>query len=71
MPDNAIEYAKQFNLDYKTEREPYYKFNDNNLKFTLNWVQNYNNQKALFDCFFEHINPLESLSFFMLKKFPF
>ena len=71
MPDNAIEYAKQFNLDYKTEREPYYKFNDNNLKFTLNWVQNYNNQKALFDCFFEPINPLESLSFFYAKEVPF
>jgi len=71
IPDNAVEFAKQFNLNYNIDREPFYKYKNNNLKFTLNWVQNYHNQKAIFDCFFEHINPKESLSFFYAKEVPF
>jgi len=71
MPENAEEFAEQYNLDYDSNQEPYIKTNDESLKFTTNWVQNYHNQKAVFDCFFEHINPNESLSFFYAKEVPF
>lgn len=72
MPDQAQEFAKQYDLDFNMAREPYYKSNhDEKLKFTTDWVQDYNNQKALFDCFFEHVQPGESLSLFYAKQVPF
>ena len=71
MPEHAIDFAEQYNLDYDSNQEPYIKTNDESLKFTTNWVQDYHNQKAVFDCFFEHINPNESLSFFYAKEVPF
>lgn len=71
MPDNAVKFAKQYNLDYDINREPFYRYNDPKLEYTKNWVQNYNNQKTLFDCFFQHIKPSESLSFFYAKEVPF
>ena len=71
MPENAEEFAEQYDLDYDSNREPYKKTNDESLRFTTNWVQDYYNQKSVFNCFFEHINPIESLSFFYAKEVPF
>lgn len=71
MPKNVEVFAEQYDLDYKSNQEPYLKTGDKSLEFTTKWVQDYHNQKALFDCFFEHINPMESLSFFYAKEVPF
>jgi len=71
MPENAEVFAEQYDLDYDSHREPYHKTKDESLQFTTSWVQDLKNQKAVFDCFFEHINPNESLSFFYAKEVPF
>ena len=71
MPEYADEIAQVYELDYTKNREPYTKTKDEKLKFTTNWVQDFKNQKAVFDCFFEHIKPNDSLSFFYAKEVPF
>ena len=72
LPKNAEEIAQQYDLDFDNEREPYVRYNyDPKLKFTTNWIQDYKNQKALFDCFFQHVKAEESLSFFYAKEVPF
>ncbi|UZR99849.1 ATP-dependent DNA helicase [Chondrinema litorale] len=71
MPEFAEKFAEQYNLEFDPKQEPYAKTSDESLKFTTNWVQHYPNQKAVFDCFFEHLNPNESLSFFYAKEVPF
>jgi len=58
------ERAKLYDLDYDPSREP-------KLNFTENWVQEYHNQKALLDCFFEHLEENKSLIFFYAKQVPF
>ena len=40
------------------------------LDFTTNWVQDKRNQKALLECFWNHIQPEESLVFFYAKQIP-
>lgn len=72
LPKNAIELAKQYELDFDTQREPFYKYNNlKELAYTKTWIQDSRNQKALFDCFFEQVKPKESLSFFYAKEVPF
>lgn len=71
MPEFAKLYAHEYDLDYNSYREPFEKTQDFNLKFTTNWVQDYLNQKALFDCFFEHVSPMESMALFYAKEVPF
>lgn len=51
-------------LDVQPEREP-------DLGFKTQWVQDWQNQQALLDCFAEHLIPQESLCFFYAKKVPF
>lgn len=53
-----------FDLDYDINREP-------DLQFSTTWVQDYHNQKALLDCFFEHVEPINSLCFIYAKDVPF
>jgi len=72
LPKNAIELAKQYDLDFDTQREPFYRYGQpKNLAYTKSWIQDYKNQKTLFDCFFEQVKPEESLSFFYAKEVPF
>ena len=72
LPDSAKDLAKQYDLDFDIHREPFYKSGkEEKLAFTKSWIQDYGNQKALFDCFFGHIEPEESLSFFYAKEVPF
>src|SRR5208283_3249564 len=51
-------------LDVQAEREP-------NLGFTTQWVQDYENQKALLECFVGHLQAQQSLCFFYAKQVPF
>jgi hypothetical protein len=56
--------GEEYSLDVQPEREP-------DLGFKTQWVQERDNQKALLDCFSEHLVPQESLCFFYAKQVPF
>lgn len=46
-------------------------FEDNlGLKFNTHWVQDHRNHRALLDCFWNHVQPEESLVFFYAKQVP-
>jgi ATP-dependent exoDNAse (exonuclease V) alpha subunit len=51
-------------LDVQAEREP-------DLGFATQWVQDHANQRALLDCFAEHLKREKSLCFFYAKQVPF
>ncbi len=51
-------------LDVQAEREP-------KLGFKTDWIQDYANQRALLDCFADHLKPEQSLCFFYAKQMPF
>lgn len=65
---NMEEKSNLYNLDVDMEREPKLDWGD---KSNDNWVQEYSNQKALLNCFFEHLKEEESLVFFYAKQVPF
>lgn len=72
MPSNVEEFAYQYDLDFDPNREPYERYGrEPKLGFTRNWIQDHRNQKSLFSCFFEHVNPGESLAMFYAKEVPF
>lgn len=56
--------GEKHGLDVQAEREP-------QLGFATQWIQDRDNQKALLDCFCDHIKPEESLCFFYAKQVPF
>ncbi|MEN6426179.1 MAG: AAA family ATPase [Phycisphaerales bacterium] len=56
--------GEEYALDVQAEREP-------KLGFKTQWVQDHANQRALLDCFAEHLRPRESLCFFYAKQVPF
>ena len=56
--------GEEFGLDVQAEREP-------DLGFKTQWIQHRENQKALLDCFCDHLKPEQSLCFFYAKKVPF
>ena len=56
--------GEEHNLDVQDEREP-------NLGFKTPWLQERLNQKALLDCFADHLTPEHSLCFFYAKQVPF
>lgn len=64
MRDEAEKKAEFYGLDFDMSREP-------DLEFQTDWVQDYHNQKALLNCFFQHIEPDTSLCFFYAKDVPF
>jgi ATP-dependent exoDNAse (exonuclease V) alpha subunit len=64
LKENAEEKAALFSLDYLPDREPELKFKDS-------WIQEYSNQKALLNCFFEHLEENTSLVFLYAKQVPF
>lgn len=64
MHDEAEKRANFYNLDFDINREP-------ELGFSTNWIQDYHNQKAMLDGFFEHVEPHNSLCFFYAKDVPF
>lgn len=56
--------GETYGLDIQAEREP-------DLGFTTQWIQDRDNQKALLDCFSDHLKPEKSLCFFYAKQVPF
>jgi hypothetical protein len=56
--------GEQFALDVQPEREP-------DLGFKTQWIQDWENQQALLDCFADHLVPQKSLCFFYAKQVPF
>ena len=62
---NMSTLGEQHALDVQEEREP--DLGD----FGQTWVQNKENQKALLDCFADHLKPEMSLCFFYAKQVPF
>jgi ATP-dependent exoDNAse (exonuclease V) alpha subunit len=58
------ELGETYGLDVRAEREP-------DLGFNTQWIQDRDNQKALLDCFCDHLIPNESLCFFYAKQVPF
>ncbi|MDI3495093.1 MAG: hypothetical protein PWQ72_1220 [Pseudothermotoga sp.] len=66
---NANERANLYDLDYDEAREPSLDWtNDGG---SGRWVQEIKNQKALLNCFFEHLQEETSLIFFYAKQVPF
>ena len=66
LRENMPQLAVEHNLDVHDEREP-----DLGFPAAATWVQNVDNQKALLDCFREHIRAEQSLCFFYAKQVPF
>ena len=66
LRENAYKIAKELNLDVSQEREP------TDLPFLkrTDWVQDYENQRALLDGFAERCVPDKSLTFFYAKRTP-
>ena len=60
---SASEKAELYDLDFDLDREP-------ELPFDTGWINEYTNQKSLFDCFFEHFEANTSLCFFYAKQMP-
>ena len=68
LNESAKEKAYLYDLNYDEAREPSLDWSDNG---SSNWVQEINNQKALLNCFFEHLQEETSLIFFYAKQVPF
>lgn len=68
LQENGKEKTELYSLDFDEQREP-------QLDWAKNrggaWVQEQQNQKALLNCFFEHLEEETSLVFFYMKQVPF
>ncbi len=64
LVDSMESLGEQFALDVQPEREP-------DLGFKTQWIQDWQNQQALLDCFVDHLVPQKSLCFFYAKQVPF
>lgn len=69
LKENAKDKANLYDLDYDGNREPTLDWSDDG--GSGNWVQEISNQKALLNCFFEHLQEQTSLIFFYAKQVPF
>ncbi|TDQ33383.1 ATP-dependent exoDNAse (exonuclease V) alpha subunit [Zeaxanthinibacter enoshimensis] len=68
LKGNAMEKAEVFDLNFDLNREPRLSWAKNG---NDNWVQETENQRALLNCFFEHLEEDTSLVFFYTKQMPF
>lgn len=66
--ENALEIADQYDLEYDETREPDLSWETDKKK---GWIQEYANQKALLNCFYEHLEEETSLVFIYAKQVPF
>lgn len=64
LKEEMARLGEEHALDVQAEREP-------DLGFDYDWVQDHQNQRALLDCFADHLRPEASLCFFYAKKVPF
>lgn len=68
LKENAKEKTALYDLDYDDVKEPQLDWASNGGD---HWVQEITNQKALLNCFFEHLQEETSLVFFYAKQVPF
>lgn len=68
LKENVKEKALLYDLNFDENREPQLAWATNG---NDNWVQEITNQKALLNCFFEHLQEETSLVFFYAKQIPF
>lgn len=68
LKEKAKEKTAFFDLNVDDNREPLLDWASNG---NDNWVQEITNQKALLNCFFEHLEAETSLVFFYAKQIPF
>lgn len=68
LKENAKEKTALYNLNYDDAKEPQLDWASNGGD---HWVQEITNQKALLNCFFEHLQEETSLVFFYAKQVPF
>lgn len=68
LKENAKEKTALYDLNYDDAKEPQLDWASNGGD---NWVQEIKNQKALLNCFFEHLQEEASLVFFYAKQVPF
>ena len=68
LKENAKDKTNLYDLNYDEGREPTLDWATNGKD---SWVQEINNQKALLNCFFEHLKAETSLIFFYAKQVPF
>lgn len=68
LKENAKEKTVIYDLNFDEQREPQLDWASNGGD---HWVQELNNQKALLNCFFEHLEQETSLVFFYTKQVPF
>ncbi|KAB2918270.1 MAG: AAA family ATPase [Bacteroidetes bacterium] len=68
LKENAKDKTELFSLNFDEAREPHLDWAKNG---NDSWVQEINNQKALLNCFFEHLKEETSLVFFYAKQVPF
>jgi hypothetical protein len=66
LKENAELLSEAYNLDYVVDREPVLDWGK-----PVSWVQEIRNQKALLNCFFEHLDVTSSLVFAYAKQVPF
>jgi len=66
LKENAELLSEAYNLDYADDREPVLDWGK-----PVSWVQEIRNQKALLNCFFEHLDVTSSLVFAYAKQVPF
>lgn len=64
IPNHAELTAEKYEFDFNIKREP-------QLNFPDNWIQEAGNQRAILNCFFEHLEPENSLCFIYAKQVPF
>ncbi|MEZ4883859.1 MAG: ATP-dependent RecD-like DNA helicase [Chitinophagales bacterium] len=72
--ENARDKSTAYDLDYDEIREPqldWEKGNNRRSAGNTGWIQEISNQKALLNCFFEHLKEDTSLVFFYAKQVPF
>jgi ATP-dependent exoDNAse (exonuclease V) alpha subunit len=68
LKENAKEKTTIYDLNYDDAKEPQLDWASNGGD---HWVQEITNQKALLNCFFEHLQEETSLVFFYAKQVPF
>ena len=66
--ENVEEKNDQFDLGFDFDYEPTLSWEKDNKK---GWVQEASNQKAMLNCFHEHLEEETSLVFFYAKQVPF
>ena len=62
--ENIRQLVERFGIDFDSGREP-------DLPFVTNWVQDAENQRAIFHVFYEHVRVEESLVVLYAKQVPF